>query len=55
MVRELLAQGFSEEEIVRILVDENDFDEPRARQIIAQELGREDAGCLVELGDAETD
>ena len=41
MVTELAAEGFTEEEIVRIYV-ENGFSEIQARGIVATELGRED-------------
>jgi hypothetical protein len=40
MVTELIAEGFTEEEIVSIYV-ENGFSEIQARGIVAIELGRE--------------
>lgn len=52
MVKELIAEGFTEDEIAAIYVD-NGFDDLQARSIIARELGRnEEADDRVEAPDA---
>jgi hypothetical protein len=45
VVIELLNEGLTEDEVVQVLVD-NGFDEIRARQIVAQELGRDHGDCI---------
>lgn len=54
MINALMATGFSEEEIIKIVVEDFACGEGEAKFIIDLELGK-DVGCLVEVPDKGKD